>query len=306
MASIRSYASPLRYPGGKTALAGFLAETIELNGLRGCHYTEPFAGGAGAALQLLFDGLVSSVHINDKDPCIHSFWWSVIEETEAFLARLQATSASLEEWDRQRAVLRNPTVHSMFDLGFATFYVNRCSHSGVLNGGPIGGVEQTGKYKIGARFYKDELFRRIRQIGLNRHRIQISNQDGIECLRSEYATAGGGNSATLVYMDPPYFKKGHRLYEFYFEDEDHERLADFLKSEVRPEAFHWILSCNDAVLIRRLYPGKVRSLRFRYSLRSARVGRELMLSSNGCSLPPRFRRFKPINNPRLQLCHGLP
>lgn len=41
--------SPLRYPGGKAALAPFLAKTIAMNDLDGCACYEPFACGAGAA-----------------------------------------------------------------------------------------------------------------------------------------------------------------------------------------------------------------------------------------------------------------
>ena len=39
------YLSPLRYPGGKGCLSEFLQNVVEVNGLRGCAYFEPFAGG---------------------------------------------------------------------------------------------------------------------------------------------------------------------------------------------------------------------------------------------------------------------
>jgi len=47
--------SPLRYPGGKGRLAKFLAIILQINDCVGCHYYEPFAGGAGAAFRLLVD-----------------------------------------------------------------------------------------------------------------------------------------------------------------------------------------------------------------------------------------------------------
>ena len=46
--------SPLRYPGGKQILARVLAHLIQINGREGGIYAEPYAGGAGAALSLLF------------------------------------------------------------------------------------------------------------------------------------------------------------------------------------------------------------------------------------------------------------
>ncbi len=42
--------SPLRYPGGKANLAGFLRGLIGRNVGEGCTYFELYAGGAGAAL----------------------------------------------------------------------------------------------------------------------------------------------------------------------------------------------------------------------------------------------------------------
>lgn len=299
------YTSPLRYPGGKTALTTFLARTIELNGLIGCHYVEPFAGGAGAALQLLFSGLVSSIHVNDKDPCIHSFWRAVTEESEAFLKLLWDTPVTIAEWKRQRAVLRDPAQASLLELGFATFFVNRCSHSGVLNGGPIGGLNQSGDYKIDARFYRAELARRIQSIVLYKTSIRISHQEGVDFLRAAFASAQSRDKQTLVYMDPPYFKKGHRLYAFYFDDNDHKDLAAFLHSHPQTP-LHWVLSCDDAALIRRLYPGRLRSIRLKYCLRSAKLGRELVISSDNCVLPRRLQRFTTANPPRLEFCHGLP
>ena len=44
--------TPLRYPGGKRKLADFMARLISSNGLNGCDYVEPYAGGAGLAIEL--------------------------------------------------------------------------------------------------------------------------------------------------------------------------------------------------------------------------------------------------------------
>ncbi len=54
--------TPLRYPGGKNALAGFLRDVIKANNLRNPNYVEPYCGGAGAALNLLFSEVVSDVY----------------------------------------------------------------------------------------------------------------------------------------------------------------------------------------------------------------------------------------------------
>ena len=70
--------SPLRYPGGKSRVSKFIEKLIEENGLEKGTYVEPFAGGAGVALNLLFSGVVDKVFINDKDKSIYAFWYSIL------------------------------------------------------------------------------------------------------------------------------------------------------------------------------------------------------------------------------------
>ncbi|HEX8231002.1 MAG TPA: effector-associated domain EAD1-containing protein [Chloroflexia bacterium] len=50
-----SIVSPLRYPGSKRRLAGYIEATLRINNLRPALFVEPFAGGASVALQLLTD-----------------------------------------------------------------------------------------------------------------------------------------------------------------------------------------------------------------------------------------------------------
>ena len=51
-----------------------------------------------------------------------------------------------------------------FELGFATFYMNRTNRSGIIKGGVIGGLQQNGNWKLDARFNKDNLIKRISKI----------------------------------------------------------------------------------------------------------------------------------------------
>lgn len=59
--------SPLRYPGGKSALYPAIANIIESNNMKHCIYIEPFAGGANIAWSLLINGIVDYIIINDAD-----------------------------------------------------------------------------------------------------------------------------------------------------------------------------------------------------------------------------------------------
>lgn len=274
-----SHPSPLRYPGGKTFLTDFLSQTIRVNRLDGGIYVEPFAGGAGAALGLLFSERVSKIHINDKDPCIYAFWRAILDYSDEFLELLQKSPVSVRMWKRQKLILRDRRKHSTLEVGFATFYLNRCNRSGVLNAWPIGGINQDGNYKIDARFNKRRLRQKIEKIALYKNRISVWNADAITFLERVFKKRGVSKARTLVYMDPPYFEKARSLYSFYFRDADHERLAKYLNQLAD---FRWIISYDDAPQIRKLYTGKKKVLAKNYSVRSVRIGRELIISSGNC------------------------
>src|SRR4051812_43067190 len=117
--------SPLRYPGGKQILADLLGALITENSLEGTLYAEPYAGGGGAALKLLFDERVSQILLNDKDRSIYACWKSVLNETNEFVRLVRTARLNIQEWRRQKHIYQHPTEHSMLELGFATFYLNR-------------------------------------------------------------------------------------------------------------------------------------------------------------------------------------
>ena len=167
MAHARTYYTPLRYPGGKARFAPFILGVLERNNLIGGDYFEPYAGGAGIALDLLFNGRVAHVHINDYDPAIYNFWKAITQETSDFLDLLITTPVTVEQWNKWRAVLREEVPASLVERGFATLFINRTNRSGVLKGGIIGGKQQNGNYKIDIRFNKEALISRIEKIADN-------------------------------------------------------------------------------------------------------------------------------------------
>jgi len=276
-------ASPLRYPGGKGCLASLLADVIDLNDLRGCAYFEPYAGGAGAALELLRRGIVSEIFINDADCRVGAFWESVLGKTERFVDEIFRVPLSIEEWRRQQSVCSNPGKHARFQTGFAAFYMNRCNRSGVLTGaGPIGGYAQTGKWKLGVRFNREALAERVLLLGRMRDRIHVSNRDALEFLPSTLPR-GNARKRVLVYLDPPYVNKGQRLYLNSYEARDHTKLARYITGQV---ILPWIMSYDDTDLVRQLYTGhQLATLPIRYSLQEKRAARELLIAPHHLHLP---------------------
>ncbi|OPY98935.1 hypothetical protein A5906_30735 [Bradyrhizobium sacchari] len=273
-------ASPLRYPGGKAAMAGLLGQIRKLNGLGSYSVAEPFAGGAGASLSLLFREETSEIHINDADGAIHDFWWSLTNRPEQFSKLLKKTRVSMAEWRRQRDTYRsNDRRLSRLTRGFSAFYLNRCNRSGIImNGGPIGGINQTGDWLIDARFNKEELHRRCQKIAEYRDRIFVTDRDGIDFVRDQDA------SRTFYFIDPPYFEKGKTLYLNALDHEYHKRLAGQLRS-MNDDA--WVLTYDDCREIRQLYRGwaTIRPFGLRYAAAERRSGREIMITPKWMHLP---------------------
>ena len=175
--------SPLRYPGGKGKLSAFFKGIIISNNLLDCTYIEPFAGGAGVALALLFHGYIERAIINDLSLPIFAFWKAALEETDEFIDRINNVDLTVAEWGRQRECFQTTSMPS-FELGFAAFYLNRTNHSGVLNGGIIGGREQTSRYSLDARFNRTELAARITRLARYRDEIEVLNLDASELIQT--------------------------------------------------------------------------------------------------------------------------
>lgn len=275
--------SPLRYPGGKGSLSAFLSDLLELNDLTGCAYYEPYAGGAGAALNLLCQGAVSRVHINDADPRVFALWRALLDDNERFIERIQTVSLNIDEWRLQRQICAAADGDDIFLLGFSAFYMNRCNRSGVLKGaGPIGGYAQDGKWRLDVRFNRDELAARVRVLGALRERIMVTGLDAIQFLK-HCLPAGRGRSKAFVYADPPYVIKGQKLYLNAYGQKDHEELARYLG---RQNVLPWLVSYDDAPLIRSLYAQhQIDILPIRYSLQSKRAAQELLIAPHQLYLP---------------------
>ncbi|MCR9216723.1 MAG: DNA adenine methylase [bacterium] len=268
----------MRYPGGKASMADLLTEIRRCNGLGRHAFAEPFAGGAGAALTLLFLEHCPEIFINDADPAMFDFWWTVVNRSGPFLDQLDKKRVSMAEWRRQREVYADAGA-SRLRRGFAAFYLNRCNRSGIImNGGPIGGPEQDGRWKINARFNKAGLRERIERIVEYRSRISVSSLDGIDFIRSMDA------DSTFFFIDPPYYEKGQTLYLNSLDDVYHKRLADCLKSMKRRA---WVVTYDDCEPIRRLYEGwaDIRPFSLRYAASRRRMGSEIMITPKWMQLP---------------------
>ncbi|PKG37310.1 DNA adenine methylase [Psychromonas sp. Urea-02u-13] len=274
--------SPLRYPGGKSKLTAYVLETIKLNELEGGTYVEPFAGGCAIAWYLLLEGHVTKVWINDLNPSIHAFWYSVLNHTDELCRLIEQTPVTIDEWHKQKAI-QDEESQNILQLGFSTFFLNRTNRSGIIKAGVIGGLNQNGNYLLDCRYPKESLIGKIRQIGERRRDIVLTNLDAVQYIDEHLPEIIG---PCLVNIDPPYYVKGKGLYQNFFLHDDHYRLFQSVRHLQQP----WIVTYDDTPEICDIYAEfKPNTFDLTYTAQTKRKGSEVIIHN------PNFRRvlFKP-------------
>ncbi len=280
--------SPLRYPGGKNKLSAFIAKICidkNINGL----YVEPYAGGASVALFLLFEGFVKKVIINDKDRSIYAFWYSALNKSEELCELIDKTEITIENWHKLKEVQNRKEKVGLLELGFSTLFLNRTNHSGILNGGPIGGYEQKGVYKIDCRFNKDEIKQRIRRIASHKKDIKLYKKDALSLI--DKIVNESDNANVILYFDPPYYHKASTLYMNHYIDENHRVVSEKIKSIKR---IKWIVSYDNVPEIKKLYLNyESKEYSFNHTAYKIRVGKEILFFNFKITKPD-IKDWNPI------------
>lgn len=271
-----NFYSPLRYPGGKAKVADYFKQVFKENYLYDGIYVEPYAGGASVALSLLFNEYASKIIINDIDRSIFSFWHSVLNKTDQLCKLIHDTPVTVVNWEKQKQIQKVKHRQGLLKVGFSTFFLNRTNRSGILNAGIIGGRQQTGEWKIDARYNKKELISRIERIAQYKNKIELHNFDAVELVKSLRKTLP---QKSLFYFDPPYYVKGKDLYLNYYQDNDHQDIATEI-SKVNNQK--WIITYDDVSQIRKLYSDyRKRPFKLFYSAGSVnKEGKEIMVFSD--------------------------
>lgn len=274
-----------------------MEDILLLNNLEGCTLYELYAGGAGASLNILFSGLCNNLVLNDLDFHIYAFWYSILNKTEEFLRLVKDTKITMNNWYLQKHIYDNFAAYDVVDVGFSTFFLNRCNRSGILyKAGPIGGKDQTGNYKIDVRFNKWDLMKRIEDIAHFSDRIQIFNMESQILIKEIFRQRSGKK---FLFLDPPYYVQGENLYMNCYVDQDHVNLADMLHANAEK---NWFLTYDNCERINFLYRRFRKSnLSMSYTLQTKRSAKEVMVFSDSLYLPKQLRVGSKVSKLNLML-----
>ena len=255
--------SPLRYPGGKAFLCDYMERFLQYNNLRPKLFVEPFAGGASVALYLLGKGLIDKIALYDINPLITSFWITVFKDGTWLRDKVCKADITLDEWIR----LHDLPLNGHRVNAWKCLFLNRTSFSGIMasEAGPLGGKSQASKFKIDCRFYRDTIQVRLKELW--KYRNLIENIDVAEWQETINRYAGlpdKQQKGLFIYLDPPFFHKAERLYQYYFKPEDHESVICRLSKLNLP----WLLSydhCPEAIALLRKYHLRYQLMQVCYS-----------------------------------------
>lgn len=285
----RRWVSPLRYPGGKARMTPFLTDLfVQQHGvlLDIEVWIEPFAGGAGAGLGLLDQGVITDLWLVERNPGLAAFWRTVAHDGERFAATVRSTTASMKTWHHSREVLAAREAGESVDddaLALAAFVVNRCSRSGMVNSkvGPIGGKGQSGRWTVESRWSPGSLADRIEHIARSGSGILIHEVDAIDYISE--LTGSGVEDEVFLFVDPPYVREGNGLYQHGMSMDQHQDLADALRSCPAP----WLLTYDDEPVVKDvLYPEeRIIEYDIAHTANKQRIDREWAVLSDRTCFP---------------------
>lgn len=227
----------MRYPGGKKRMRKQIVPILQSMLTENSSYHEPFCGSAAigiAVLPLLKDG--AYVHWNDLDSGVVDYWRAVRDYPEELCEQIDRFTPSVEAFNvfKQYDGRREDVVVG----GFRKLALHAMSFGGLgpLAGGPIGGQDQTGSYKVGCRWSPKALKQEVRSVHRQLQRVatSFSNCSYLQCLSDL-------DAASVVYLDPPYVQAGPGLYKHSFTDADHDALCEALWYSPAK----WLLSYDD-------------------------------------------------------------
>jgi DNA adenine methylase len=213
-----------RYPGGKSKIANSIVEEVLSSDTD--LFVDVFTGGGSIPVELLnHQPQHRTFVLNDKDEFIHAFWHTLIstDNTNLLIKAIREMGRpTIEKFITLRKI-QNP---DDITKALMAIFFNRTTFSGIFKSGPIGGYDQSGKYKIDCRYNMEKIINNVFLIS------QTMSKTIVHCFNYDFRKilmTYGNNSKTFLYLDPPYMKQGRQLYNHYMIDKDYTEMASLLK-----------------------------------------------------------------------------
>lgn len=218
---LSAHLSPLRYPGGKSKLIQYLYSHLQESKRKTLY--SPFAGGGSFELSLLQAEVVENLHLNDLDYGIYSLWWSMLHMPSELIYRIQNIQPTRSMYFKaQHNIQQGFKGMNMIEAAWDTLIVNRLAYSGIAKAHPLGGKNGDANQLL-ARWNPNTLIKRIINIARLADRITLYCEDAYGFTEEAYWDCEG-----VVFIDPPYVVKGHALYNHFYTERDHTKLAFLL------------------------------------------------------------------------------
>jgi DNA adenine methylase len=209
-------------------------------------YREPFFGAGAIGFDVLkLLPRSCDVWLNDWDYGIVCLWNVVRNNIGPLIEKIERFTPSIDMFRLYKQ--EDGKKLDPIEVGFRKLALHQMSYSGlgVMSGGPLGGISQSGNYTVDCRWSKDNLIHNALECHdiLNMHpKTRITHKDFSALIPCS-------DSRTFIYCDPPYYEKGKDLYKFSMSEQQHAKLSKMLmQTQAR-----WALSYDDAPEIRKLY-----------------------------------------------------
>jgi len=268
------------YPGGKSRAVKRINQILSLNPLEYDRIVEPMCGGCSYTL--------SSDHpspwINDVDADLFCLWKSVVNWPDDLCEMIRAAKPKASDFYRLREkILKKPSAPSrkpdILSRALEKLILHKISFSnmGEKSGSPVGGKNQTGKWKFDCRWNTDSICKNIAKASSVLRDAKVTHRKYPKVLSE-------ARKGDLFFVDPPYVDAGVKCYKHSFTLKDHTQLANMLIAL----PCDWVLTYDYHPLVLELYSGlaNIYDLEFNYFMSSAyssgetmKIGKELLITN---------------------------
>ena len=129
MTQLKSYKTPLRYPGGKSRAAKYLIRQFPLNIKQ---YREPFLGGGSVALYMTKQYPHLKIWVNDLYEPLANFWQTLQHDADEITRRLTTFKKAYPTPDKAKDLfveskeLVNDASASLITRAVSFYILNKC------------------------------------------------------------------------------------------------------------------------------------------------------------------------------------